>query len=285
MGGKGFCPLHEKERWGFSLKELVRIGENFGARVAIGCARQGLVTSLFLPHERGGVHASFGAFLEEEQVGVTSTPSPGQNWVVHALALLDEKKNPLLRKEMEGVEQGGGGNILDLTLPHRLKGGKRQLEKRLPHCLRPFFPHCHLLVGEEEDFLLCTGESSLSKALAVLSDCTPATLVLKREGVGCDVLASDLEEPAIGMALEAEVRDETGAEEAFLSGFLKGWIQGEDLDVCATWASACRGLAASRDGGTLVMPYALELEAMMESMSINPEVVDEIHLSLNPKLG
>ena len=37
-----------------------------------------------------------------------------------------------------------------------------------------------------------------------------------------------------------------GAGDAFMSGFLRGWLRGEPLETCATWANACGAFAVSR---------------------------------------
>ena len=43
-----------------------------------------------------------------------------------------------------------------------------------------------------------------------------------------------------------EVFNVLGAGDAFMSGFLRGWLKGEDLATCATWANACGAFAVSR---------------------------------------
>ena len=37
-----------------------------------------------------------------------------------------------------------------------------------------------------------------------------------------------------------------GAGDAFMGGFLRGWLRGEPLETCATWANACGAFAVSR---------------------------------------
>jgi hypothetical protein len=37
-----------------------------------------------------------------------------------------------------------------------------------------------------------------------------------------------------------------GAGDAFMSGFLRGWLKDEPLKTCATWANACGAFAVSR---------------------------------------
>ncbi len=37
-----------------------------------------------------------------------------------------------------------------------------------------------------------------------------------------------------------------GAGDAFMGGFLRGWLRGESFETCATWANACGAFAVSR---------------------------------------
>jgi 5-dehydro-2-deoxygluconokinase len=51
-----------------------------------------------------------------------------------------------------------------------------------------------------------------------------------------------------------------GAGDAFLSGFLRGWVRGEPLENCALYANACGALVVSRHGCSPAMPSKLELD-------------------------
>ena len=43
-----------------------------------------------------------------------------------------------------------------------------------------------------------------------------------------------------------EVFNVLGAGDAFMSGFLRGWLSGEPLETCCAWANACGAFAVSR---------------------------------------
>ena len=51
-----------------------------------------------------------------------------------------------------------------------------------------------------------------------------------------------------------------GAGDAFSSGFLSGWVRGEDYDACARYANACGALVVSRHGCAPAMPTRVELD-------------------------
>ena len=62
--------------------------------------------------------------------------------------------------------------------------------------------------------------------------------------MGCVVFAGDIperiEEGIVGSGFPIEVYNVLGAGDAFLAGFLRGWLRGEPLKTCATWANAMR---------------------------------------------
>ena len=77
-----------------------------------------------------------------------------------------------------------------------------------------------------------------------------AVIVLKRGPMGCVVfpaaIPARLEDGIVGQGFPIEVYNVLGAGDAFLSGFLRGWLRGEEIATCATWANACGAFAVSR---------------------------------------
>src|SRR3546814_20038316 len=55
-----------------------------------------------------------------------------------------------------------------------------------------------------------------------------------------------LEEGIKGPGFPVEVYTVLGAGDAFMAGFLRGWLRGEPLETCCTWANACGAFAVSR---------------------------------------
>ncbi|KAB2854784.1 MAG: 5-dehydro-2-deoxygluconokinase, partial [Bauldia sp.] len=111
-------------------------------------------------------------------------------------------------------------------------------------------PECDLIVGTEEEIMIAAGADSVPAALRAIRALTPATIVLKRGAMGCIVyegaIPDDLEQGIVGTGFPIEVYNVLGAGDAFMSGFLRGWLRGEDLATCATWANACGAFAVSR---------------------------------------
>ncbi|HHY50771.1 MAG TPA: DUF2090 domain-containing protein, partial [Alphaproteobacteria bacterium] len=116
--------------------------------------------------------------------------------------------------------------------------------------LRPVLPDCDLIVGTEEEILIAGGAGELHAALSAIRALTPATIVLKRGAKGCIVydgpIPDDLEQGIVGRGFPIEIYNVLGAGDAFMSGFLRGWLRGEAHATSATWANACGAFAVSR---------------------------------------
>lgn len=116
--------------------------------------------------------------------------------------------------------------------------------------LRAVLPDCDLIVGTEEEIMIASGADDVLGALQGIRALTPATIVLKRGAMGCIVydgeIGDDLERGIVGKGFPIEVFNVLGAGDAFMSGFLRGWLGGESLETAATWANAGGAFAVSR---------------------------------------
>ncbi|MBB3933000.1 5-dehydro-2-deoxygluconokinase [Kaistia hirudinis] len=121
---------------------------------------------------------------------------------------------------------------------------------RVSERLRTVLPDCDLVIGTEEEIRIASGADDVLGALKAIRALTPATIVLKRGAMGCIVydgpISDDLEAGVVGDGFPIEVYNVLGAGDAFMSGFLRGWLKGEALKTCATWANACGAFAVSR---------------------------------------
>ncbi|WP_236897542.1 bifunctional 5-dehydro-2-deoxygluconokinase/5-dehydro-2-deoxyphosphogluconate aldolase [Devosia sp. SL43] len=115
---------------------------------------------------------------------------------------------------------------------------------------KSILPDCDLIVGTEEEVLIASGESDLLSALRTIRSLSSGTIVLKRGPMGCIVydgaIPDDLEHGIVGKGFPIEVYNVLGAGDAFMSGWLRGWLKGEPHATSATWANACGAFAVSR---------------------------------------
>ncbi|GGA63075.1 bifunctional 5-dehydro-2-deoxygluconokinase/5-dehydro-2-deoxyphosphogluconate aldolase [Pelagibacterium lentulum] len=152
--------------------------------------------------------------------------------------------------------------------------------------LKKVLPQCDLIVGTEEEILIGSGESDLLSALRVIRSLSSAVIVLKRGPMGCivypDAISDDLEDGIVGQGFPIEVYNTLGAGDAFMSGFLRGWLRDEPLATCATWANACGAFAVSRLLCSPEIPSFAELEFFLKNGSPHTalrkdEAINHVH--------
>ncbi|WP_085905063.1 bifunctional 5-dehydro-2-deoxygluconokinase/5-dehydro-2-deoxyphosphogluconate aldolase [Kiloniella majae] len=116
--------------------------------------------------------------------------------------------------------------------------------------LQSVLADCDLIVGTEEEVHIAGGTENTLEALEVIRSFSNAVIVLKRGPMGCvvypDAIPTNLEEGITGPGFPVEVYNVLGAGDAFMSGFLRGWLKDESFETCAKWANACGAFAVSR---------------------------------------
>ncbi|RMQ42686.1 IolC protein [Pseudomonas cichorii] len=130
-------------------------------------------------------------------------------------------------------------------------------------------PRFDLIVGTEEEFLIAGGTQDLLGALRVVRELTAATLVVKLGPQGCTVIhgaiPARLEDGAIYPGVRVEVLNVLGAGDAFMSGYLSGWLKDASDERCCQLANACGGLVVSRHACAPAMPTPAELDYLFDS--------------------
>lgn len=133
--------------------------------------------------------------------------------------------------------------------------------------LRELLPDCDLVVGTEEEIAIAGGSADLLAALRAIRGASDAVIVMKRGALGCVIFESgplrDLDD---GVAVEShavEVFNSVGAGDAFLAGFLYGWVEGESWQRCGELGNACGALVVARHGCTPAMPSLVELQTWL----------------------
>jgi 5-dehydro-2-deoxygluconokinase len=124
--------------------------------------------------------------------------------------------------------------------------------------LQGILPLFDLVVGTEEEFEIAGGSKVLIETLRAVREVTAATLVIKRGELGCTVIEGAIPDslekaPTFG-GVRVEVLNVLGAGDAFLSGFLSGWLRGESYEVCAARANGSGALVVARHGCAPAMP-------------------------------
>jgi len=142
-------------------------------------------------------------------------------------------------------------------------------DQKVSEHVQRILPRFDLIVGTEEEFLIAGGHTDLLTALRTVRELTAATLVVKLGPQGCTVIhgaiPSRLEDGAVYPGVRVEVLNVLGAGDAFMSGFLSGWLKDASDERCCQLANACGGLVVSRHACAPAMPTPAELEYLLNS--------------------
>jgi 5-dehydro-2-deoxygluconokinase len=162
------------------------------------------------------------------------------------------------RKAMAIAKKHGRKIIIDIDYRPNLWGlaghgaGEERYIKsdKVTAHLQSILADCDLIIGTEEEVHIAGGSENTLEALRAIRSYSKGVIVLKRGPMGCvvypDAIPASLEEGIIGKGFPIEVYNVLGAGDAFMSGFLRGWLTGEKYETCATWANACGAFAVSR---------------------------------------
>lgn len=162
------------------------------------------------------------------------------------------------RKAIRIAKQNGGKVIFDIDyrpnlwgLAGHAEGFERYVKSdRVSALMKSVLPDCDLIVGTEEEIMIASGADSVLASLKAIRAVTSATIVLKRGAMGCIVydgpISDNLEDGIVGKGFPIEIYNVLGAGDAFMSGFLRGWLMDEPHATSATWANACGAFAVSR---------------------------------------
>lgn len=129
--------------------------------------------------------------------------------------------------------------------------------------LQSIVADCDLVVGTEEELHIAGRSTDTIAALRNIRALSDAMIVVKRGPMGCSVfpkaIPDSLDDGIVGRGFPIEVYNILGAGDAFMSGFLRGWLRGEPLETCCTYANACGAFAVSRHGCAPAIPSWDEL--------------------------
>ncbi|WP_424990965.1 bifunctional 5-dehydro-2-deoxygluconokinase/5-dehydro-2-deoxyphosphogluconate aldolase [Fluviibacterium sp. S390] len=147
-----------------------------------------------------------------------------------------------------------------------------------------------LIVGTEEEFHIAGGSTDTIEALRAVRAVSGASLVCKRGAAGAVAFTGDvpdsLDDGEAGPGFPIEVFNVLGAGDGFMSGLLKGWLDGEDWPTALKYANACGAFAVSRHGCTPAYPSWEELQFFFERGIKRPDLrndaeLEQVHWATN----
>ncbi|MGQ7846994.1 bifunctional 5-dehydro-2-deoxygluconokinase/5-dehydro-2-deoxyphosphogluconate aldolase [Granulosicoccus sp. 3-233] len=139
-----------------------------------------------------------------------------------------------------------------------------------------------LIVGTEEEFHIAGGTTDTIAALKAVRAVSNAALICKRGAAGAVAFTGDipdtLDDGESGPGFAIEVFNVLGAGDGFMSGLLKGWLDGEDWPTALKYANACGAFAVSRHGCTPAYPSWQELQFFFERGIKQPDLRNDVAL-------
>ena len=175
-------------------------------------------------------------------------------------------------KALHMARAHGGQTALDIDYRPNLWGlaGHGDGEARFipsPDVTAKLQAHLHLfdlIVGTEDEFHIAGGTTDTIAALRAVRAVSKATLVCKRGPMGASAFVGDipdsLDDGQTGPGFPIEVFNVLGAGDGFMSGLIKGWLDGAAWPTALKYANACGALAVSRHGCTPAYPSWTELQ-------------------------
>jgi 5-dehydro-2-deoxygluconokinase len=143
--------------------------------------------------------------------------------------------------------------------------------------LAPILAVSDLIVGTEEEIHVAAGcERTIDGIKEIRRIAPQPTIVCKRGSMGCVVfpgpVPDGLDEGVRGPGFPVEVFNVLGAGDAFMAGFLRGWLRDEPLETCCSWANACGAIAVSRLLCSPEIPTWTELQHFLEHGASTPNL-------------
>jgi len=238
-------------REGVSVKGLVSDPERLTALVLLAVEEEGVSPMIFYRSDCADMALDAG---DVDEAFIASARAV----VVTGTHFSRENTEAAQRKAIAVAKANGRKVVFDIDyrpnlwgLAGHAAGFERYVKSdRVSKQLRTVLPDCDLIVGTEEEIMIASGADDVLSALKAIRAVSQATVVLKRGAMGCIVydgpISDNLEDGIVGKGFPIEVFNVLGAGDAFMSGFLRGWLGGESLATAATWANACGAFAVSR---------------------------------------
>ena len=175
-------------------------------------------------------------------------------------------------KAIEAAKRAGTRVVFDLdyrpvfwgVASHEQGGEMFVASEEVTEVYRSVLPSCDLVVGTEEEIQIAGGSTDVLEALRSIRGISGATIVLKVGAMGAVVFPGEIPENVEDgirvPGFPVEVFNSVGAGDAFMSGFLSGWLREEPLEECLRLGNACGAIVVSRHGCSPAIPTSEELE-------------------------
>jgi 5-dehydro-2-deoxygluconokinase len=148
-------------------------------------------------------------------------------------------------------------------------------------------PFCDLIVGTEEELCIAGGTNNLDQALNRIQQLSNSPIVVKLGDKGAIIHFASKKCVFRSQPFPVEVLNVLGAGDAFMSGLLRGILQGESWEKSCQYANACGAIVVTRHGCAPAMPYKQELDYFLSEYTNDPLIWSkdkfmQMHENYNP---
>lgn len=195
------------------------------------------------------------------------------------------------RRAIEIARAHGGKVVLDVDYRPSLWGigghsagaSRYARSARVTEALAAVLPECDLIVGTEEELHIAAGREDTLEAVRHIRERSGAVIVAKRGAQGCVVfagrIAERIERALVVPGMDVEVYNVLGAGDAFLAGFLLGYLRDQPHEKSARYGNACGALAVSRLLCSSEFPSRIELDHYLDHGSAQRALRNDAQLS------
>jgi 5-dehydro-2-deoxygluconokinase len=184
----------------------------------------------------------------------------GKLFITNGTSMCASPSRESTYKALERAKAVGCRVVLDVDF--RAMSWKSKDEAGL--AIRLALPYVDVIIGNQLELTLATGESDLDEAIAKLKKMGVAMIVSKLGELGTRVLTADGGDVYLP-PYKVEVCTTIGAGDGFASGFLTGMLRGLPVIECLHYGNAAAAIVVSRLSCSEAMPRLEEVEAMIGS--------------------
>jgi 5-dehydro-2-deoxygluconokinase len=260
----------EVERWGVDTRCLKTDPQRLTSLVILGIRDQHTFPLIFF-RENCADSALEPADIDERYIASAKAV------VVTGTHFSKPNLDAASRKAAEAARASGRKVVFDIDyrpvlwgLTGHGLGEERFVESaRTTAHLQTILPLCDLVVGTEEELHIAAGTTLTLDAIRKVRELAPqALIVCKRGPMGCVAfdgdIPDDIEQGIKGPGFPVDVYNVLGAGDAFMSGFLRGYLRDLPVAECCRLANACGAFAVSRHGCAPAIPSWIELGHFLE---------------------
>ncbi|KYP14397.1 carbohydrate kinase family protein [Flavihumibacter sp. CACIAM 22H1] len=149
---------------------------------------------------------------------------------------------PALKKELVNIFQKAKEAGLTTSLDTQWDPSEQW---ELP--LAQLLPLVDVFLPNEKELCLLTGETSLTKAIALLEP--SINILVVKMGEKGSLLVSEQKQRLLSVKKSTSFIDAIGAGDSFNAGFIHQWIRGESLEHCQEFGNACGAFSTTAAGG------------------------------------